>query len=221
MIRLYVCLTNSCNANCEFCCMWSSSNKKTYMAFETFKSIIDSKIDDFELQLEGGEPLLHKDLYLFMEYAVSTGRCKKIIILSNGILLDNHLPRFVDFNKYHKVPIQIKMSINYWLLNMNNNLIEDAINYHLSTKYIDGVDMFYNVRMRHSDEYLKDLINNSVLKDVSNIFYLQRYGKYKDEEEYDLPFIVQNIDDWFLYSTDGTCFNKDIIARSNYEKELD
>ena len=31
MIRLYVCLTNSCNANCEFCCMWSSSNKKTYM----------------------------------------------------------------------------------------------------------------------------------------------------------------------------------------------
>ena len=161
------------------------------------------------------------DLYLFMEYAVSTGRCKKIIILTNGILLDNHLPRFVDFNKYHKVPIQIKMSINYWLLNMNNNLIEDAINYHLSTKYIDGVDMFYNVRMRHSDEYLKDLINNSVLKDVSNIFYLQRYGKYEDEEEYDLPFIVQNIDDWFLYSTDGTCFNKDIIARSYYEKELD
>ena len=36
----------------------------------------------------------------------------------------------------------------------------------------------------------------------------------------DKPVIVQNIDDWFIYACDGKCFNKDLIARSNYEKEL-
>jgi molybdenum cofactor biosynthesis enzyme MoaA len=67
--------------------MFSSSKKNTFMSFETFKNIIDNYSDDFELQLEGGEPLLHPDLYLFLEYARNSGRCKKVIITTNGILL--------------------------------------------------------------------------------------------------------------------------------------
>ena len=30
----------------------------------------------------------------------------------------------------------------------------------------------------------------------------------------------QNIDDWFLYSSDGICFEKDLVKRSEHEREL-
>ena len=191
-IRLYINITNNCNANCEFCCMWSDSSKHTFMDFDTFKKIIDEKKEKFELQLEGGEPLLHKDMYLFMEYAKSTGRCVKIIILTNGILLDKHLKRLVEFHKNYQIPILIKISANYWLYKMDPLSLDKLKDYYLATKYIDGIEIKLNVRLRHEDE----------------------------KTEYDKPVIVQNIDDWFIYACDGTCFNKDLIARSNYEKEL-
>ena len=219
-IRQYINITNNCNANCEFCCMWSDSSKHTFMNFDTFKKIIDSKDKHFELQLEGGEPLLHKDMYLFMEYARSTKRCDKIIILTNGILLDKHLKRLVNFYKEYQIPIDIKISINYWLYNMDNKILEKALDYYSSTEFIDGVNIILNVRLRYEDEWLRDLIKDYHLENISNIFYLQSYGKLENNKEYDKPVIVQNIDDWFIYACDGKCFNKDLIERSNYERML-
>ena len=220
MIRQYINITNKCNANCSFCCMWSSSDKNTFMSFDTFKDIIDSHDDYFELQLEGGEPLLHKDLYLFMEYARSSGRCKKIIILTNGFLLNKHLKKFISFSKDYNIPILIKMSINYHLLSIDKGLINKASNYHSVLEFTPLVDILLNVRLRHEDESLREEIIKRGMDDYSNIFYLQSYGMYEDEEDYEKPVIVQNIDDWFIYSCDGKCFDQDLIARSNYEKEL-
>lgn len=219
-VRQYINITNNCNANCEFCCMWSDSSKHTFMDFNTFKSIVDSKDLPFELQLEGGEPLLHKDMYLFMEYARSTERCTKIIILTNGILLGKHLKRIVEFHKCYDIPVVIKVSFNYWLYKIDNeslNKIKDEV---LAIEFIEGVDILLNVRLRHEDEHIKDMIYEMGLENISNIFYLQSYGKYEEETEYDKPVIVQNIDDWFIYACDGTCFGKDLIARSDYERTL-
>lgn len=219
-IRLYINLTNNCNANCEFCCMWSDSSKKTFMNFETFKKIIDNHTEEFELQLEGGEPLLSENLYLFMEYARDTKRCTKIIILTNGIKLQSHLDRLINFHKFYNIPIDIKISINYWLYKMDNECIEKARDMYLATEFIDDFNIKLNVRLRKEDEWLKNLIIEKDLKEISSIFYLQRYGKYQDKSDYELPVIVQNIDDWYIYSCDGECFGKDLIKRSNYEKEL-
>ncbi len=219
-IRQYINITNNCNANCEFCCMWSDSSKHTFMSFETFKKIVDSSDKEFELQLEGGEPLLHKDMYLFMEYARSTGRCAKIIILTNGILLGEHLNRIVTFHKNYNIPITIKMSVNYWLFKMDKKALDKARDYYLATEFIDGVDIKLNVRLRHEDEHIRDLIKVYGLEEISNIFYLQSYGKYEEKTEYEKPVIVQNIDDWYIYACDGTCFFKDLIKRSEYERDL-
>lgn len=219
-IRQYINITNHCNANCEFCCMWSDSSKHTFMDFDTFKQIIDSRKENFELQLEGGEPLLHKDMYLFMEYARSTGRCDKIIILTNGILLDEHLKKIVAFHKDYQIPMVIKMSINYWLYRMDKKCLEKALHYYSATEFIDGVTLLLNVRLRHEDEWLRELIFQYKLDQIANIFYLQSYGKMENNTEYDKPVIVQNIDDWFIYACDGTNFQKDLIARSAYEKDL-
>ena len=103
---------------------------------------------------------------------------------------------------------------------MDKSSIDKAKDYHLATEFIDGVEIKLNVRLRHEDNWLKDLIKEKNLTDISNIFYLQSYGKFENKTEYEKPIIVQNIDDWFIYACDGKCFMKDLIARSNYEKEL-
>lgn len=220
--RLYMNLTNNCNANCEFCCMYSSICKKTFLSFERFKSNIDCIIDDIELQLEGGEPLLHRDFYLFLEYARHVEKIKKIIILTNGIELKNHLPRIVDFHKYSKIPITIKVSINYWLLNMNKDHINWCQNYYYATEFIPDFNIMFNVRLRkNEDNNIIDSLKEKNLFDHSNVFYLQSYGRWTDKKDYEKPVIVQNIDNWYVFASDGTCFFRDLIARSEYEKTLD
>jgi MoaA/NifB/PqqE/SkfB family radical SAM enzyme len=200
--------------------MFSSSKKNTFMSFETFKNIIDNYSDDFELQLEGGEPLLHPDLYLFLEYARNSGRCKKVIITTNGILLYDHLDKLVNFHKYYQIPVLIKMSINYLLYKMDKDIFKKGRDLFLATEFIDGFYIKFNVRLRHSDDYIVDMLKENKIYEQSNVYYLQRYGKYENESDYDLPVIVQNIDDWFIFACDGKCFNKNLIERSNYERTL-
>lgn len=222
MIRLYINLTNNCNTRCPFCCMYSDTTKSTFISFDKFKEIIDNSNDDFELQLEGGEPLLHKDLFLFLEYARSSGRCKKVIILTNGILLNDYTIRLVNFHKYYKIPILIKVSVNYWLYQNDENCLDKIRDLHLATEFIDDFNILLNVRLRNEnkDEWIRGKIIENKLDTISNIFYFQSYGRLLNNDKYEKPIIVQNIDDWFIYSCDGVCFDKDLIARSEHEKNL-
>lgn len=221
MIRLYFNLTNKCNEECEFCCMYSSPNKNTYMTFDTYKKIIDSHNDNFELQLEGGEPFLHPNLYLFIYYAISTNKCKKVTISTNGKLLKSNLNRLIDLANLKDIEIVIKPSINYWLINKNTKLIKEYRDIYLATEFIDNFKIIFNVRLRNNiDEWIVDELNKNKIKDFCNIFYLQSYGRLTNNNEYSKPIIYQNIDDWFIYSSDGTCFKKDLIARSDYENNL-
>ena len=220
--RLYINLTNKCNTNCPFCCMYSGTDKNRFITFEQFKQIIDSCPENFELQLEGGEPLLHKDIFLFMEYAVHTTRCDKIIILTNGILLKNHLKRLIDFATWYNVLIEFKISVNYWLINEykknNQNFLQELNWLVFSTEFIPNVNILFNVRKRVSpnDDWIEDELKKYKLFEKSNIFLFQSYGKLKNTK-YDKPIIVQNISNWYIYASDGTCFNQDLVARSEYE----
>lgn len=219
-IRQYINITNNCNADCEFCCMWSSSEKSRFMSLEEFKRIIDSKYNLFELQIEGGEPLLHKDMYQFLQYATNTGRCLKIIILTNSLLLDKHFKHLIEFGESNNIPIVIKVSVNYWLYDINNKIVQKCKKFYDLTKENPNFNIILNVRLRYGDDWIVKLIEETGLKDISNIFYLQSYGRYENEEGYSKPTIVQNIDDWFVYACDGKCFGKDLIARSDYERRL-
>lgn len=218
--RLYINITNACNTNCPFCCMYSGTSKSTYMSFDIFRNIIDSLEGEFELQLEGGEPLLHKDLFLFLHYAVSTQRVKKIIILTNGIILNRFIKAFVDFSNWYGIEFVIKVSINYYLIENYIDHIKNIANMAFGVKYLDKVNMICNVRIRHDgDDYIKELLGKYDLGKISNIYFLQSYGKLTNST-YDKPVIVQNIDNWQIYSCDGACFNQDLIARSEHEKTL-
>lgn len=188
------------------------------MSFDTFKHIVDETEGSFELQLEGGEPLLHKNLFLFLEYAVSTNRCTKIILLTNGILLEEHINRLIDFSSWNQILLEIKVSINYFLIEKNENHIKKMADLAFATKYIPSIDMVFNVRKRNEkDEDIETELKHYGILEQSNVFYLQSYGKLKDSEEYEKPIIVQNIEDWSLYASDGKCFGQDLIARSEHE----
>lgn len=218
--RLYINITNHCNTDCPFCCMYSGTNKNTYMDFDTYKGIIDSCQGDFELQLEGGEPLTSHNIFLFMEYAASTGRCKKILILSNGILMKKYLKRIVDFAVWNRLLVELKLSINYWLIEKVPDFMETMNQIAFATEDIEYINVVFNVRKRkEGDQMLESLIERYGLKDKSNIFFLQAYGRLKDSG-YELPVIVQNIENWRIYSSDGKCFGTDLLARSEWEKSL-
>ncbi len=219
--RLYINITNRCNTNCPFCCMYSGTNNNKDMDFEIYKNIIDECQTDFELQLEGGEPLIHPNLYLFMEYAISKKTCKKIIILTNGILLENELRRLADFSVYHHIEMELKISINYWLIQVCQDHMEQIKRYIFDINYIPTIHITCNVRLRKEDGLLRKKIEEDrLLKDHSNIFYLQSYGRLTDSEEYEEPVIVQNIEEWSVYAVDGTDFKTDLVSRSEYEHKL-
>lgn len=219
--RLYINLTNHCNTNCPFCCMCSGINKNTFMSFDIFKNIIDNCNDNFELQLEGGEPILNKDIFLFIEYAISTGRCLKIIILSNGLKIKKYMKRFIDIACWNKIMIEFKISINYWLISVEKDFLYKLNLLLFSVKYIECINIIFNVRKRIDvDEDIDELLKKNGLYDNSNIYYLQSYGKFKNSKKYDKPVIVQNIDNWYIYSCDGKCFGQDLVKRSEYEETL-
>lgn len=218
--RLYINITNSCNVNCPFCCMYSGTDKNNYMSFDTFKKIIDNTDKEFELQLEGGEPLLHKNIFLFIEYAISTKKCNKIIILTNGILLNNYVDRFIEIAQWYKIPFEVKVSVNYYLIDKNKDHLKFLSNLSFAIRYLPYFNLKLNVRKRKEiDEWIDEKISSLGLKDIGNSYYMQSYGKLIDSE-YDKPIIVQNIEDWFIYASNGKCFKQDLIARSEYERGL-
>ena len=221
--RLYINLTNKCNVECPFCCMYSGKDKDRFLSFEQFKKIIDDCDTSFELQLEGGEPLLHKDLFLFLEYAIHTGRCAKILVLTNGILLEKYIRRFISIAAWYRILVEFKVSINYYLLEEMGktgiNWLDRLCSLVFATEYMDYIHILFNVRKRKSgDDWMEDELSRYRLKERSNVFYLQSYGKLKESEEYEGPVIVQNIEGWRIYASDGTCFGQDLVARSEYEK---
>ena len=216
--RYYFPLTNKCNADCDFCCMWSSSRKNTFFDFNRFKEIIDGDSGDFEMYLEGGEPFLNKHIILFMEYAYYTGRCKNLVISTNGLLLQEYSARLMDFLSRSKIPMVLKVSINYHLYDMDKNLFKKRRDLLTATEFIDNLKVVFNVRLRKEDDFIVALLKENRLYDVSNVFYLQKYGRYEDKNGYDLPFIKQEVEEFHLFSTDGIDFGHDMVARSNHEK---
>ena len=169
------------------------------MTFTTYKNIIDSYADtDFELQLEGGEPLICENLYLFLEYAKydgpHKGKCKKINILTNGIELKKHLKKLVDLQKWFNIPFEIKVSVNYWLIKEHENHLKEISDCVFATEYIPDFNIVLNTRKRHDDDWIDNEIKKYGMENINHSFYLQSYGKMSGSN-YDGVKIVQEIED--------------------------
>lgn len=218
--RLYINVTDRCNTNCPFCCMYSGTDNKLDMSFDTYKNIVDNTGDQiFELQLEGGEPLIFGNLYLFIEYAISTKRCAKVIILTNGIELEKNIRRLVELHQWYGVEFMLKVSVNYHLLNTVPNHLRTIADLVFATELLPKFNIELNTRKRHTDDWIDNEVEAFGLADISRSFELQSYGRMTGSN-YEGVKIVQNIDSWEIYAVDGKCFGTDLVARSEYEKKL-
>ena len=218
--RLYFSLTNNCNLACPFCCMHSAPGKKTYFPPSRVEAIFNRVKRPFELQMEGGEPFLSPNWYNCMLKAYATGLCQKVIICTNGILLKEHLDYVKDFMGCF--PIIIKISINYHIYQNFPGCITQAEELVAHFKDQPEIKFILNVRIgKHPlDDLILEKIRKAGLFGRSNIFPFQRYGRAKNDETLKYPHIAQNIEDWYLFASDGKNFGHDLIARSEYEETL-
>ena len=219
--RLYVNLTNYCNMCCPFCCMYSSPRKHTFMTFDVYKKILNSA-KDYELQLEGGEPLLHPQFNDCFSYALKDNQCKKIIILTNGLNIRKDIQNIVNIRGNNKKNVELKISVNSFLIKSKKRFLFEIALSAQNIQFIDGLCLKLNVRKSYDDTLdLEEEISKYSLTDkISNCFYFNRYGRLKDDTRYGGIVIKQNISDWKVYASDGKCFRRDLTARSEYENEL-
>ena len=129
--NIYVEITKACNLSCKFCPS-SSINKNEYLSFDKFKYIIEEikdYTDGIYLHILG-EPLLHKDLFKFIDYA---SQYVKVSLTTNGHLIKNHIDNLIRSNLYvlnislqsiHKIEEldEYFESINKLIINRQNKL---------------------------------------------------------------------------------------------------
>jgi len=244
MKRYYFAVTNKCNRECPLCSCYAKPEKKTFLSVEAFESII-AKDDVFEVQFEGGEPLLHPDLMKMTVIARNTGRCLKITLCTNGVLLPyryNYNPVFekldreetieslIQYFKTFGEPLQVKMSINSHLIEkdelhlLKSELVRDAFN---ELKKEGDYSLVFNVRRnkkplsQDDDVGLLEELQKRGLDKISNIFFYQRYGRASEREELDLPFIIKNPVEFYLINPDGSNYGTDLIERAEAMGELE
>ncbi len=81
---LLVNVTWLCNLKCEHCYV---HQRREFMSFETFKKTVDDfyAIGGLKLMISGGEPLLHPQIWEFLEYARK--KPFRTVLLTNGLLI--------------------------------------------------------------------------------------------------------------------------------------
>jgi MoaA/NifB/PqqE/SkfB family radical SAM enzyme len=102
-------LTNKCNLKCNYCYGGFKTNGKIFWKIEDLKSIFDdfSKIGCMVLELTGGEALLHPEFNEIL--LLSLSKFKVVNILTNGVLLNNHM---IEIITKHKNRISVQISID-------------------------------------------------------------------------------------------------------------
>lgn len=214
-------ITNKCNLECSFCCVFGSPANNTFMDFDTFKDIIDKyKSLPIVVKLEGGEPLLHNRLYLFIEYLSSLENVKKIVIQTNGVILDQHIDRIIEFSNRLEKPIEVKIGINDETIK-NENLLKYASSVIVKSQHSPFVRISFAVRYS-SEENLKQLLeildHYSIPRILCDVDVLNSYGRLENTD-YPKPCVPYK----FLYecyASDGKYFNDDLELRSKHEQLL-
>jgi MoaA/NifB/PqqE/SkfB family radical SAM enzyme len=109
VLRCTIHLTNRCNLRCPYCGLESGpENKINDLPLEKVKEAIDILADYGirRVELTGGEPLLHTNLFEILEYASSKG--VSLGLITNGTLISEEFAKRLARYKVHS----LKMSLD-------------------------------------------------------------------------------------------------------------
>jgi organic radical activating enzyme len=160
----YINITDKCFAGCPFCCMNSTKDGKD-MPLEVFQKIMEETTAEDVIQIEGGEPTIHKKFPEICEIIYETSAKQKSLLssLNTEDIFQTVLKSAYAFNR-------LKISWNYHLKN---------------EQFIDRLlDMFPNkvhlgVRIRNDSE--KETFMKKYGTFSHRIETFQNYGRLSKE----------------------------------------
>ncbi len=111
LTNLFIEVTLNCNANCQHCgSRCSNKVQEEELDAKYIKKALDSIANKYDaskilLNITGGEPLIRKDLFDIMDYAVKLGF--KWGMTSNGILINDKILKQLEETKMNTVSISL------------------------------------------------------------------------------------------------------------------
>jgi MoaA/NifB/PqqE/SkfB family radical SAM enzyme len=203
--------------------MNSDGKKQSFMRFDTVYKILKEIDVPSIVQLEGGEPTTHPQLYLFLEYISTLGNVQEIVIDTNALTLDKHIDKIVDIAVRNKKPITVKPSYNAYLRTAfsRGNFADYITNIISACEFIPYVRFAVNVRGYSDKELgtLKDELPKKI-QGISNSHLFNSYGRAENDKTLPDLQINEVYDNWSCYASDGECFRRDLKERAKYESKL-
>lgn len=197
--RIYLRITNICNKNCNFCFYRNETAPKGFMTLETVNKIMqyehehhDFSVEPLYVQLTGGEPSLHPQLYDIIKLILSyPDVC--LFMETNGSNLKNreYLKLFKAFpNKIH-----LKISMNTELITPTSEWLENVL--YLRSK---PFPLQYGFMARYKNQEDKEFLENLIAE--NNLGW-----KFLYPIDYDRDYIngkTNRIQSCIIYTIDGT-----------------
>lgn len=189
--KVYIEICNGCNLNCDFCI--KNSRQVKYIKRDEYEYIIN-KIAGYtkEIYLHVlGEPLMHKDINYFIDYAHNMGIL--VNITTNGYLIN----KIKDNKNIHRLNISMHsfnsrygieideyidnvfyvvdnlrdktfVSLRLWVKTENTKKIMEYINKRYGTKILE-IDN--NKKIKISNNLIIDSFHEFIWPDINNSYY--------------------------------------------------
>ena len=189
--KVYIEICNGCNLNCDFCI--KNSRQVKYIKRDEYEYIIN-KIAGYtkEIYLHVlGEPLMHKDINYFIDYAHNMGIL--VNITTNGYLIN----KIKDNKNIHRLNISMHsfdsrygigideyidnvfyvvdnlrdktfVSLRLWVKTENTKKILEYINKRYGTKILE-IDN--NKKIKISNNLIIDSFHEFIWPDINNSYY--------------------------------------------------
>jgi hypothetical protein len=220
--RLYVATTNHCNRACPWCSTCSSPRGATFLGLDALEAALPPD-DDFELQLEGGEPTVHPEFWEMVALARRHPRCRRVVVVTNGVRIPRAREKTREWLARLGEPLTVKLSVNHHLLERDDGLLDLASTLCELERELGGDrHVVLNVRLRRGapddDAWIMAAIRARGLEASANSFYLQRYGYAESESTWERPFVVGTR--FTLLNPDGSAHGTDLVGRSEAMREL-
>lgn len=226
--RLYINLTNKCNRECPFCCAFSKPSNNIFLSFDQFQSIINyhnNLNEPYEVELEGGEPLLHPQFTNIVEFLAQQKLLKTLIIISNGVLVDKYIDFLYAVSQKKKVIM--KFSVNYYLLEQDSNLLlqlEQRIEkYPITDNWVMCLSIRYRTPKKLDEPWLLQLNAGKLAQYPRNCYAIEYVGRAK-KNKYGGSAVTGEMMTASciptIYSCSGICFEHNFEARRQYEHTI-
>ena len=189
--KIYLEITNGCNLNCDFCI--KNKRKVTNITRDNYIYIIN-KIKDYtkEIYLHVlGEPLMHKDINYFIDYAVNNNLL--VNITTNGYLIDkikNNLNIHRLNISLHSYNSKYKIDLNTYLDNIfkvidilhdktfitlrlwvNGQHTREILEY-INNRYNTNIDILKdNMKIKIKKNIIIDTFHEFIWPDINNKYY--------------------------------------------------